>query len=698
MYFITSNRKYGLLRLKYMLFTLMLAMTGVFAEPGSGSTSAFTLTAAPTFNLPLTDGSFSTNENFAVAFGGALGLEYELTSNFPLALRLAGAYSSGGLLPVEDVPVPGTLNELTVMGGAGTSLSLLPVLKLRGFVDGGLALGSLSSGDLVPYASARAGTGLDFKINDFLTARLDATWTYMFGLYSGLGTTLGITYAIPAARIDNTRTLELGKVDVQNIFPIFRSYYDDNPVGTVRISNTGKKAVSGIKVSFNIKQYMDAAKECAIIDRIDAGQSIDIPLFGLFNDGILAVTEATKVSAELIVEDSAGNTMARTSTVLVYDRNALTWSDDRHAAAFVSSKDPWVLDLSGNILAATRDSRNLEISANLQTGVAFHEGLRTYGISYMLSPNRPFAQAVVDTAAVDSLKFPRQTLGYRAGDCADLSVLYASFFEAAAIETAFVTVPGHIFMAFDSGLTLDQISAKSMDDREFIMFDGKAWIPVETTMRSAGFLEVWRKAAAEWRDASAKGLAGFHPLHEAWKEFPPVGLPADGSTVSSPPQASIKTAFDAELAKIISMELKSRLAQLGPQPATNAAKFLNNRGILYARYGQYAEAEKDLKAAVKEKYTPAIINLGNLSYVRSDYPTAYSYYTQAAKLEPENPRLLINIATVAAAMGKTDEVLATLDRVRKLDPKTADKYASLAQTSSTGTRAADLGTAEVIWF
>jgi transglutaminase-like putative cysteine protease len=35
---------------------------------------------------------------------------------------------------------------------------------------------------------------------------------------------------------------------------------------------------------------------------------------------------------------------------------------------------------------------------------------------------------------------------YRAGDCDDLSILYCSLLEAIGIRTAFVTIPGHIFM------------------------------------------------------------------------------------------------------------------------------------------------------------------------------------------------------------------------------------------------------------
>ena len=274
---------------------------------------------------------------------------------------------------------------------------------------------------------------------------------------------------------------------------------------------------------------MDAPKECGILDELAAGDSVEVPLFGLFNDSILSVTEATKVSAEVTLEYGSGYRQSKASTVLVYDRNALTWSDDRHAAAFVSSKDPWVMDLTGNIVAAVMPVRNPEVPGNMQTVLAIHEGLKAYGISYMLSPNRPFAQAVVDTAAVDSLKFPRQTLGFRAGDCADLSVLYASCLEAAGIQSAFVTVPGHIFVAADLGITASEARSRGLNLNDLILQEDKVWIPLEITLRSSGFREVWREGAAQWRRASEAGSAALYPMHEAWNQFPPVGLPADGS-------------------------------------------------------------------------------------------------------------------------------------------------------------------------
>ncbi|MCP5452361.1 MAG: tetratricopeptide repeat protein [Spirochaetaceae bacterium] len=676
--------------------TIAVIIASAAATAYAAPLGSMTLTAAPMVTVPLASGSFGPNDSLASAFGASLGLEYALPARVPLALRLTGAYSAGGFLPVDGVEVDGTLTELTVLAGAGTGMPLSSALSLRGFADGGLAMGRLNSGDGVLYGSARAGAGLDLRLSEAFAMRLDASWTYMFGLYGGFNATLGLNYALPVA--GNAGTIEFASADVGAVFPVLRSYYDDNAVGSARVVNAGSRTLTGLKVSFVVPQYMDAPKECAVIERLAPGESVDVPLYGLFNDRILGVTEATKASAEIRVERGSSPAQAKTVTVVVYDRNALTWDDDRHAAAFVSSKDPWVLDLSGNIAAAVKDSRAPEVPENIQSAIAFHEGLRAYGIGYALSPNRPFATGAVDAGAVDSLKFPRQTLGYRAGDCADLSVLYASFFEAAGIRTAFITVPGHIFMAFDSGLSRAEAAARAMDERELVVVDGRVWIPIETTLRSAGFVEAWRAAAAQWREARLGDVAGFYPVHESWEKFAPVGLPADGSSVTPPAASAVRAGFESELAKVVALELKARLARLGARPSSGAARFLNERGVLYARYGRYDDAERDLAAALKEQYAPAAINLGNVALLRGDYKAAYDRFSQASKQDPENARIIVSLARAAAALGRSDEVAGLLERVRAIDPATADRYASLADAQSVTGRAAQAGKEETIWF
>jgi len=692
------------MKLKIVILVLFFAAAGlVSAQSSRSAESPWSLTAAPSFFLPAVSGMLEANELFAPSWGGTVTAEYDFDIDFPLALRLGGNYSAAALLPVGDVPVDGFLSELSLLVGAAAGIELSPFFTFRGFLDAGIIYGSLSAGSGLPYAAAQAGVGLDFSFNESLAARLETSAMYKFGLAGGLGTSLGVNYRLPVlsgSADAMTPFLDFSLMNISSVFPVLRSRYDEAALGSVTITNNGKHAAEDVSVSFIIKQYMDASKHCFTIDRLEPGQSAEVPLFALFNDSILGITEATKVSGQVAVE-YGGIEQTRAVTVLVYDRNALTWADDRMAAAFVSSKDPWVLDLTGNIMASVMDGRNPELPGNMQTAIAIHEGLKAYGVSYMKSPNRPFASAVIDKAAVDSLKYPRQTLGFRAGDCADLSVLYASCFEAAGIETAFVTVPGHIFMAADLGLTPSQASARGMKLEDFIVYGDKLWLPLETTMRGAGFNDVWRSGASQWREASAADQSAFYPIHEAWTLFSPVGLPADGSAVSLPDSAVVFRDFKSELARVVDAELAARLTMLGRASlrGSASAKDSNNRGVLYAKYGFYDDARRFFLKAAREGSLSALVNLGNIAMFESDADSAYKYYQQAAGQLPRNARLKVNFAKAAASLGRMDEAAAAIEEVRILDPALAEEYSMLAAASdNSGSRAAEMDNGSVLWF
>jgi hypothetical protein len=608
-----------------------------------------------------------------------------------------------GIEPVSGLAVSGSLSELSLLAGADLGKKLSSAFAVDAFLDAGGAYGSMSTGATGFYPSFRAGAGLDLSFGGGLGTRLETSFDYKGGLYAGLGLSLGLVWNPPlpkASKDEGIRLLEFGSVESSSIFPILRSYYEGHPFGKVVLTNKAKNAAEDVHVALMVKNYMDAPKECAVIPSIAPGASVEVPLSGLFNEELLKVTEPTKVAAELKVSVGGTAGSSTTATLTIQDRTALTWDDDRKAAAFVSSKDPWVLDLVGNINAIIKDSRSGEVPKNLQSAMAVHEGLRAYGIGYLLSPSRPFAQEKVDVAVVDNLKFPRQTLSYRSGDCADLSVLYASCLEAMGIETAFITIPGHIFMAVDLGIVPSDAAAKGIEESQLIVQDDRAWVPIETTIRDKDFSEVWQTAAKEWRDSSAKGVAAFYPLHDAWNTYAPVGLPADGSSVSLPAKSAVLPLFSAELDKIVQAQLSLRIAALGPIPAKGApAKLLNARGILYGRYGLLPEAERDFQAAAKDSYTPALVNLGNVAFLRGDFDTAYRAYRQASVSAPKDPKLLANIAKAAAALGRSDEASSALAALDKIDPEAASRYSGLAQQGgSGGARAAEVGGGSVDWF
>src|SRR5208337_2536366 len=127
-------------------------------------------------------------------------------------------------------------------------------------------------------------------------------------------------------------------VDMQPVFPILRKFYDDNPLGSIIIRNGEQGSISDVKVSLFARQYMDAPKQSAVLAQMKQNEEKEVPLYALFTDNILGITEATKAQAEITVEYTFNKTslvVKQVETMRILDRNAMTWDDDRKTVAFV---------------------------------------------------------------------------------------------------------------------------------------------------------------------------------------------------------------------------------------------------------------------------------------------------------------------------------------------------------------------------
>jgi tetratricopeptide (TPR) repeat protein len=695
-------------RKSFALLFSILILGSVFAQNQS-QRPAFWWSIAPAATLPL-----GLNANY-FSTGVTVDSSGEYVNpawlGFMPLLRINLNYVP---LSVSGV---GGLYELAGALGAGYRITLFGPFSGRVFADLGYSFVDLLTH--VAYSGyffenngfAEAGAGLSYALNPNVALRFDAFYTYYFQLYGNLGLSLGAAFTLSPQNATNggqlpgrPQLLDISHVHLGSVFPVFHAFYDDHPVGSAVVRNTGKTPLSDVKVSFIIKEYMDGPKESAAIAELKPGETREVPLYAVFKSSILGVTEPTKVTAEVDASyketNGAQNQAAATATLQIYDRNAMTWDDDRKAAAFVSAKDPWVLDLSNNVSAMVRDLRNPGIAKNIQTAIAFHDALRIYGLAYSPNPSTPYSYTSTHPETVDFLKFPRQTLTYRAGDCSDFSILYASFFESVGIETAFITVPGHIFMAINLELSEEDAKAKVAEWEDLIFVDGKSWLPIETTMRDKGLLDAWREGAREWRQGQADKTAAFYPIHEAWKTYQPVGLAADSTSAQIPAQDLVGLAFSAELSKLVDGEVVSRVAALNDAITREPTpKNLNGRGVVYARFGRYELAEKDFLAALNAKgdYVYALLNLGNIAMLKSDPTTAYDYYGRAARAAPDNSRALLELAGAAVALGKRDEADTAYVNAKKLDPQLAAQYQAPGQEAQGGTRAAEAGQRSTMW-
>jgi hypothetical protein len=250
---------------------------------------------------------------------------------------------------------------------------------------------------------------------------------------------------------------------------------------------------------------------------------------------------------------------ARRNTVFpidmpIFHRNTLSWDDDRRAAAFVSPYDFAArffarfiettinreqLTVNREQVTSNREQNLLpinyyllsDIPRNVLMATALFEALRLYGISYVVVPATSFANVSANESVLDNVSFPYQALFYRGGDCSYLSILFCSMLEALGIESAFITIPGHIYIAFEVG-----DDAWRMNNADIIELDGNRWLPIELTIPGEGFTRAWRIGARQWRNAVTKDEAALFPIQEAWRVFPSVTVTASGDNLPDMPQ------------------------------------------------------------------------------------------------------------------------------------------------------------------
>ncbi|UCB46227.1 MAG: tetratricopeptide repeat protein [Spirochaetota bacterium] len=500
--------------------------------------------------------------------------------------------------------------------------------------------------------------------------------------------------------------LKFTDIIFDTVFPVLFKYYDEYPVGRAVLYNSSDSPVNNIKVSLFVKRYMDSPKRCEAPDQLYADKATTINLYALFTDSVLDITEGTKVAADVILtytykDNEYSSTVVK--TIDIYDRNATVWDDNRKTAAFVTSRDPAVLKLSKFIAGAIQDKGSTAIDKNLRMAMAVYETLSLYGMSYVVDPVSPYSEFSQKKEAVDFLQFPRQSLEYKAGDCDDLSIMYNAMLESLGIETAFITTPGHIFSAFSIGMNPQEARKTFWKTDELIFMNKKAWIPVEVTQINEGFLNAWHAGATQWREAVAKKKEGFYPVHDSWKLYEPVGLPAERVELSLPSRESVISNYLQEVAAFIDREVNSRVASLQTEinRSGGSPKFINKLGVLYARYGLFNKAEREFQRilAKNETYIPALLNMGHIHYLKKDTDSALEYYEQAYKKSPNNPHTLLSMARVNHELENYDIVKKLYERLKATDQELASQYAYLVLQGEEAVRATKTDELEqvVIW-
>ena len=356
------------------------------------------------------------------------------------------------------------------------------------------------------------------KPKDFATnvdLGLSIKYSFSKGVFSGAG-------------------VEIDEYELQPIFPVFYSFYNENSFGSMSFYNCEENEIHDVSVSILIPEYMQNPKVCAEYDSIARNEYFSAELTAFINETVLESLMAHKTDGKVIISYTSLGKRIKIERILDFtalNRNAMNWEDDRRAAAFVSSHDGAANKISKLAKSIIIKNPQHEATQNISIAKGIFATLKAYGISYVKDPTSPFTSGT--SQDVDFLQFPYQTLLYSGGDCDDLSILNCAVFESIGISTAFITIPGHIFMAFDSGVEPAK-AAEVLKDGRYVIQNEKVWIPFEATVSQENFEIARATGYNQWRSASKKGEANLYPMSEAWSIYKAVSVPESDTDIELP--------------------------------------------------------------------------------------------------------------------------------------------------------------------
>jgi len=656
---------------------------------------------------PAAVGYLAMNYEFSsvpILLGGAVEYGYHGTdAGYSVSVLGASLHSGYRFRPAPRIPV-----DVTVFGGYSYG---------NPHVSGGTPGGAWSLG---------VGTSVGFLLTPGIDLAVWGDYRYYLGLYQGISVGLQASFyltgkdkrenVILASKplrsdiLEGARTappgkgLELGEPVVEKIFPVFYKYYEQSPFGSVDLMNLESSPVEDLQATFYLRQFMDAPFPCPTQESIRGKSTISLDLYAVFSNNVMTITEEDKAIGEIAVTytmDGERYKVVETIPVSFANRNAITWDDDRKAAAFVTPRDDVIISFARYVNRSIKDKGSQALSPAVLSAMGQYTALSLYGLEYNIDPTSSYIALSASGGAQDYVQFPVQTLDRRGGDCDDLTVLYSSLLESMGIETAFITIPGHIYPAFNTGIPANDVSIyfNSVDD---VIFHGdEIWIPVEMTDREVGFLEAWAIGARNWKEYNQNGQAAIFPVEEAWEIYTPVFFAAEAPETPFPEEHEILSEYVDEMVLYVDKSITPQVTELEEKLRVDESNpILHNRlGILYARYGLLDKAEEQFDAALSRgDYPPALMNRGNISYLREDWKGALNYYERILLREPNNSRAQLGVTRANYQLGNAWKTQSSFLKLTEMNPDLAQRYAYL-DSSGGATRAGtgNLREESVLW-
>jgi tetratricopeptide (TPR) repeat protein len=366
-------------------------------------------------------------------------------------------------------------------------------------------------------------------------------------------------------------------------------------------------------------------------------------------------------------------------------RNAITWKDKRRLAAFVAPNDDVLISYNKKGDIVFRNQSHYGLNRALIEAMQTYTLLQQSGFVYSPDPVQNFATVSTKTDILDYLQYPSETLKRKSGDCDDLVALFCGLLENAGVSTAYIDVPGHVFMAFDTQIRPSEIGVAGFNALDVIVSDNKVWLPIETTVIGTGdFMTAWKKGAERYyQELQAARFPEIVPLSAARSIYIPSSYTPTGFS-EEPPQTEAVLESYATLLKLALAKTKKELIaemQTRYMVEVNNLYVKNKYATLLAQIGENKKAEEVfLEAyALSPDNASVLNNLGNIYYQRGNSGKAIEFYTLATETDARDAEILINLCKANWMAGNAAEAKIQFEKAKQIEPDIVRYYPSLEQ-------------------
>jgi tetratricopeptide (TPR) repeat protein len=461
---------------------------------------------------------------------------------------------------------------------------------------------------------------------------------------------------------ENPRLIRIEKAHINNVFASLYLHYGKPgaSIGSIKLKNFHNDTLKAW-ISFEENFYMESQQADSVI--IPPETTIDFPIRAVFKPEIIKAPKGrlTNIVKATYTYKNIEHTTSAAIDFELYGLNYLTWDDPGKAAAFVTFDDPVVQDFVDEALEEKQspDDAQWFFRFNISDALTIFNALQAYGFKYRRDPVTPADTACGGRYRPDIIQYPAQLLcrEERAGDCDDLSVLYSSLLQNAGFATALVSIPGHIFLMFDTYIPASHCLSIPISPNRFVKRKGSLWIPIEATkIPTSNFLDAWRIGSETYYEALQEGTLDTFEVAFSQVKYPSVAYEL------LPYCKELKETIPAfvQLAKqdVAALEeLKQQYYQtfedsLNDKLATQEKVDIRNRyGIILGQNGDFTTARAQFQRILADSnFAPAWNNLGNIEFISGNYEKAELMYQKTLENNEYSRGTYLNLAMLYQMM------------------------------------------------